>query len=125
MNRLRRLAAVAIVAATSGCTTYGPADQRHGYIDRVYAEGERPAKLPDRLAALDAGQLADTRFVAVQHGTMRLRKYTIALAPAGMLLAERDKVAFVPAQCVGNDAPRIVQLISSQQVGKTQPSASR
>jgi len=108
MNRLRRLAAVAIVAATSGCATYGPADQRHGYIDKVYAVGERPAKLPDCLAALDAGQLAGSRFVSVQYGTMRLRKYTIALAPAGMRLAERDKVAFVPAQCLGDAVPTII-----------------
>jgi len=108
MNRLCRLAAVAIVAATSGCATYGPADQRHGYIDKVYAEGERPAKLPDCLVALDAGQLAGARFVAVQYGTMRLRKYTIALAPAGMRLAERDKVAVVPAQCLGDALPTII-----------------
>ncbi|WP_156368752.1 hypothetical protein [Duganella sp. Leaf61] len=110
MNRLRSMVAIAIVAASSGCATYGPADQRHGYIDKVYAEGERPAKLPDCLAALDAGQLAGTRFVAVQYGTMRLRKHTIALAPAGMRLAERDKVAFVPAECLGDEAPRIIRL---------------
>lgn len=108
MNRLRSMVAVAIVAATSGCATYGPADQRHGYIDKVYADGERPAKMPDCLAALDAGQLAGSRFVAVQYGTMRLRKYTIALAPAGMRLAERDKVAFVPAQCLGDVVPTII-----------------
>lgn len=118
------MVAVAIVVATSGCATYGPADQRHGYIDKIYAEGERPAKLPDCLATLDAGQLAGTRFVAVQYGTMRLRKYTIALAPAGMRLAERDKVALVPTECVGNDAPRVVQLIASQQAGKTRPAVS-
>lgn len=110
MNRLRSMVAIAIVAASSGCATYGPADQRHGYIDKVYAEGERPAKLPDCLAALDAGQLAGTRFVAVQYGTMRLRKHTIALAPAGMRLAKRDKVTLVPAQCLGDEAPRIIRL---------------
>lgn len=110
MNRLRSMVAIAIVAASSGCATYGPADQRHGYIDKVYAEGERPATLPACLAALDAGQLAGTRFVAVQYGTMRLRKHTIALAPAGMRLAERDKVAFVPAECLGDEAPRIIRL---------------
>lgn len=112
MNKRYSVIAVVLALAATGCATYQPADTRHGYVNKLYAVGERPPGLPDCLAALDSAQLAGTRFVALQYGTMRLRKYAVALAPTGMPLAPRDKVAFVPATCLGNEVPRITGLVA-------------
>jgi hypothetical protein len=112
MNKPMCILAVAIALAAGGCATPGAADQRHGYVGKVYAVGERPSDLPACLAALTGEQLAGGRFVELKYGAVKLRKHTTALAPAGLRLAEHDKVEFGPASCADGEAPRIRRVVA-------------
>ncbi|MYN24864.1 hypothetical protein [Duganella levis] len=111
MNKLPCMLAVAAVLVTAGCATRKPEQGRHGYVSKVYAVGEKPAKLPACLAALTPQQLAEGRFVDLKYGPMRLRKYATAYAPRAIALTEHDKVAFSPIQCDGSDFPRIQRVM--------------
>lgn len=108
-NHLCLLAGVALL---TGCATRNVSDDRHGYVSKIYAVGEKPAALPECLATLTPAQLAAGRLVDVKYGTMRLRKHAVAYAPADLPLAPHDKVAFSPVACVGADFPRIQRVVT-------------
>lgn len=103
---------LAAAGALSACATSGLADDRHGYVSKVYAVGEMPTGLPECLARLTPDQLAGGRFVDLKYGIIKLRKYATAVAPAGMQLAEHDKVEFSPLACEGGDYPRINNVVA-------------
>lgn len=110
MKNILTMAAGAVLLAASGCATHD-AGGRHAYVQQVYGVHERPADLPDCLARLTPAQLQGARFVSVKYGTMRLRKYTTALAPAGMALARHDQVELATLACDSHDYPRIKGVI--------------